>query len=332
VRRRLTLILVTWPALAAGCSLLTDLSGLANGTRDGGGAAADGPLVDSGDAAAPNEAAPNEAGARCDLNKPFGAPVPLAPLNLPTENERSARLTPDELTIYFASDRTNLYRIYRATRAKPDDAFGAPVQLDELASSAVNYRTAAPTPDDRSLIIEQRMVDGGGGRGDLVIVTRATSTGPFGAPTNIGGLNTFEDETDPQVTAAGLELWFARSAGTSSYDIFMSSRSELTEPFANPSRLSGSLNQPASSETDAVPSADGLELFLQTSREGKMRIYVARRDSKADPFGAPVHVPELDGLGANDVPTWLSPDRCVLYLTSFSPAAVADIYVAKRPP
>jgi len=312
--------------IAAGCSLFTDLSGFAGDAVDAGDASKGG--EDSGrDALVSEEAAPTNG--RCDPTKAFGPPAPLAALNLPDENDRAARLTPDELTIYFSSDRSNERRIYRATRARIEDPFGPPALLDELTTPSISFIAATPSADNLELIVEERAVDGGGGGSDLRRVTRATTSAPFGNATDLG-VNTAQDETDPQLGAGGLELWFARPA-TGGYDLFVASRPALAAPFGPPSSLAGVVNRPSVSDTDPVPSADGTELFFQSDRDGPSRIWVAHRRSTSEPFGAPVHVSELDGTGTNDVPNWLSTDRCVLYMASVRGSGIADLYVATRP-
>jgi Tol biopolymer transport system component len=310
--------------------LLTDLSGfsgpaLADGGRD---SAVEG--QGPGDAASETETAPPIDAGRCDPSKAFGAPVALEALNLPTENDRAARLTPDELTIYFSSDRSNELRVYRATRAKVDDAFGPPVLLSELATAPIAFRAAVPSTDGLELIVETRVTDGGSGRSDLARATRASQADSFGPLANIAGLSGTADDTDPNLTAGDLELWLSMSPGASAYDIFVASRASRTEPFGPPVKLPGEVNGATTPESDPVPSADGTELFFQTNREGGPRIWVAHRASRSESFGAPTHVTELDGPGTNDVPNWLSPDRCTLYMTSIDASNIAKLYVAKR--
>ncbi|CAN5924086.1 hypothetical protein BH11MYX4_BH11MYX4_37850 [soil metagenome] len=323
MRRRLLLLLVV--LLEVGCSLLTDLSGYSGAHEDGGGGA------DSAgrDAPGADEDAPRGDAGRCDPTKPFGAPLPLAALNLPCDSDRAARLTPDERTVYFSSDRSNARRIYRSTRAGAAEPFGPPVLLDELATPSTAYIAAAPSADGLELIVEERDT-AADTAGDLRRYTRAAATGRFGNATEIGSVKTNLDETDPNLGAGGLELWFARPAGAR-YDIFVASRTSLAAPFGPPSALVGDVSRSSAEDTDPVPSADGTELFFQSDRDGPARVFVAHRSSAAEPFGAPVHVAELDGSGTNDVPNWLSTDRCVLYLTSTPASGPSDLYVATRP-
>lgn len=73
---------------------------------------------------------------RASPSDPFGAPASLGSLNT-VFAEFEPAVTPDELTILFASDRPNgkgRLDIYAATRASTAVPFEAPVSLDELNS------------------------------------------------------------------------------------------------------------------------------------------------------------------------------------------------------
>src|SRR5215475_4644918 len=66
---------------------------------------------------------------RCSPTAAFGHPVALMSLNT-ANNEEQAKLSPDELTVYFSrDDGSGNYDIYQATRASKTAAFGgvAPV-------------------------------------------------------------------------------------------------------------------------------------------------------------------------------------------------------------
>src|SRR5690606_7235267 len=68
---------------------------------------------------------------RASVTSPWGAPVPLTQLNT-NEDEESPRLTPDDLTMYYASDGD----IYRTTRAAVGMPWGNPVRVDSLSTGA----------------------------------------------------------------------------------------------------------------------------------------------------------------------------------------------------
>lgn len=327
--------------VGTGCALLTDLDNLS--TKSNGKSNANSSNA-PGDASSSNpDGGRNDNGeggqtispsGRCDLAKPFGAPVPLDALNKSGDNDRAARLTPDELTVYFSSDRSNAARIYRATRPRLEESFGAPALVDELQSALPGaFSAALPSANGLELLVEHRVTETGGARPpDLYLFTRGAPSGPFANPSPITALNTGGTETDPNFAANDLELYLARSTNDTGIDLFVARR-ESASPgtaFGPTSPLAGNINTNAN-ETDPVVSADGLELFFQSDRSGPARVWVSRRSSVSEPFPEPVHVTELDGSGDNDVPNWLSADRCVLYMTSYRQGNLAHLYVATRP-
>jgi hypothetical protein len=72
-------------------------------------------------------------------------PIPLRELNSTTANEFAPVLSPDNLTIYFSSDRNhdfNLVDVWYATRRYEGDGFGGAHHVDELQSTNREYPEA----------------------------------------------------------------------------------------------------------------------------------------------------------------------------------------------
>jgi hypothetical protein len=65
---------------------------------------------------------------RRDRNDPFDAPVNMDWLNSPA-NDLHAAPSADGLTLYFASERSGRYQLFRSTRANRNVSFGPPVHL-----------------------------------------------------------------------------------------------------------------------------------------------------------------------------------------------------------
>jgi Tol biopolymer transport system component len=82
----------------------------------------------------------------------FGSPKRISELDT-ASSEEGASLTPDELTLFFASDRANgagKLDLWMSTRASKSDDFGAPVNLAGL-NSAANDMNVAVSADGREL-------------------------------------------------------------------------------------------------------------------------------------------------------------------------------------
>jgi Tol biopolymer transport system component len=292
------------------CALTTDLSGYA-GRPDAG------TTSDAGLDAGPRGDAGFDSGVeagRCDLTATFDAPELVTAINATGENDRAAHLTPDELTVYFSSDRTSARRVYRATRASTDVPFSPPAMLTELAVAGTEYLAAVPSADDLLLVFASRVT---GGNTQLRTATRSSPSELFADGADIPSVSSAMHEDDPYLSPDGLELWFARVDPTNAIKevLWTARRGSRSEAFAAPVAVAEV--DTAASETDPTLSDDGLELFFGSNREGPMRVWRATRSSKAQPFGAAAHVSELDGVTDQDIPSWLSPDRCVLYFTSY---------------
>src|SRR5262249_13998045 len=81
--------------------------------------------------------------------------------------------------------------------------------------------------------------------------------------------------------------------------------------------------------------ADGLEVYFGSSRgmTGNYDIFVAKRASRADPFGAPTLVSELSNPGglSRELPGWTTPDGCRIYFSSSNSSVDQDLFYADKP-
>jgi hypothetical protein len=116
-------------------------------------------------------------------------------------------LSPDELTIHFASGSAGSCDIFRATRASVGVAFDAPVAVTELNTSS-DEGGITLSADGREAILASNRPGGPGAR-DLFRFTRAGTNDPFSNPEPIGELNTPSNEIDPAFSPDGSELYFA---------------------------------------------------------------------------------------------------------------------------
>jgi hypothetical protein len=81
-----------------------------------------------------------------------------------------------------------------------------------------------------------------------------------------------------------------------------------------------------------IVTSDELTLYLATStpNDPVLHIETATRATVDEPFGALTPVHELDST-EGESPTWISPDRCRLYITR-KVGGQWDLYVASRSP
>jgi Tol biopolymer transport system component len=162
---------------------------------------------------------------RASITEAFGAPELITELST-SSDDRDPSLTPDRLTIYFASNRSGGaggLDIWMASRATAADAFGAPVNVTELntADREANPEIAA---DGLTVYFDSDRA-GGVGLDDLHVATRTALAEPFANIQNLTALNTTSDDGDAELSADGLTLYFGSARpDDGDGDLYVSSR------------------------------------------------------------------------------------------------------------
>ncbi len=209
---------------------------------------------------------------RPDRSTPFGTAVDLTELSSAAEGNPS--VTGDQLEIYFDSDRGAGYAIYSATR--PDTAS----MWQNITRLAALYLTtdvdaAYITPDGLTLFYQSGTA--GTTQGDLLVTTRATRTDTFAAGTPVPGITGAYNGT-PALSADQLTLYFQSGMSTDELNLYQASRPDVTSPFGAATLVSVSIS--GSQDADPSITADGLELFFASDRQGSVGgadLYVATR-------------------------------------------------------
>ena len=280
------------------------------------------------DAAPPPDAAPP----RCDPKKAFGAPVLVSGLST-SADESTARLTADELTVYFARGAagTGLPDLYMATRPSSQAGWGAAVPVPGVNTGGPDF---APMLTDDGLTLFFTS-DSAGTRGGTDIFTstrtKVSDTFPAGmtlAP--LGVVNTAASEADPYVVPSGKAIWFDAYVGPGDSDIYRSASGPTG--LTTREKVLGI----GSAAVDAYPvvTPDELTLYFASNRVdpdslGDYEIYVATRAVATAAFDQPKLLKVLSTADA-EFPTWISRDECELYLTR-RVSGNYDIYRAERP-
>jgi Tol biopolymer transport system component len=210
---------------------------------------------------------------RASTSDPWGTPQNVTELN--TEGyDMHPYASPDGLTLYFASDRSGTvgtWDLWYSTRASAADPWGSPVNIAEANSSFVEYGPNLSSNGLTLYFASDR--DGGVGLLDLWYVTRATTSDPWGAPTNLSELSSSERDWDPDVSADGLTLRFSsdRAGGAGLADIWMATRASTSDPWGTPVNISA-LNTDQN-ETCAHLLPDGQTLSFASDRPGGLGNY-----------------------------------------------------------
>lgn len=278
-------------------------------------------------------------GAACDLDAPFGAPVLVPVIGSPEDDDVVARLSSDELLIFFGSDRardrsrepTNDDRdIYIASRTKRTEPFGAPERVAELTTE---HAESAPmlTLDGRTLFFESTRPESV--RHAIWVATR-TETGRFTDFRRLTNLDSPGDERAPFFSPADDALWFGSNMHDPDGKFALYRAKRNGAGFDPPERVPELFTPDA--HWHPVLSADGLTIYWASNRadggaQGDFDVWRARRDTPSSAFGIPENVRELNTPDA-ELPTWLSPDGCRLYIQRRSATQPSSIYLAEKPP
>ena len=276
---------------------------------------------------------PTEPDAGCDANAPFGTPLPLESLDT-ASNEYDARLTVDELTVYFARSRPQVTifstQIYFATRADFTEPFGPAQLVSGIASSSDT--TFAPSITANNLNLYFNL--GGPGIFSIYIASRSTASDPFPVGVEIPGVNGANENGNPFVTPDGTSLYFYSDhygAGGVPGELTELVVSQLEGGSFGPPVLIPALD---TGEADNVTvSADQRTIFFGSTRSDPAGVdedvWMSQRSSTSVDWDPPVPVTEVNSTDS-DEPTWISADGCRLYLQS-SRGGDSDFYVATRP-
>jgi Tol biopolymer transport system component len=160
---------------------------------------------------------------RPDKNGTFGPFKRLTTLNA-GKNDLSPYLVGDGTVLYFASERagSESLDLYRATRASPTGAFGAPAKVEGLGGGAELY--PAPSADELTMYFASKR--GGSAGLDIYVATRASADVPFDAPAPVAEVNSPGDDHPGSISADGCELYLSsnRTGGAGEHDLYVARR------------------------------------------------------------------------------------------------------------
>ena len=277
------------------------------------------PLADAS-SAIPVDAAPD---ARACVYGPFEGFTAVENVNS-ASIEFSMSVTEDGRLMVFQSYRTGGGDLYRAERASTATSFAAAQPIAELNTGSMDG-AATITADGLEIVF---MSTRASARFELYRSRRAARGDPFPMPVLALDSTAVIDRDGPEISADGLTLYYTLgNFGANNREIHRATRSDTNAPFVD----AGPVTEVNSTADDALPSvsSDELELFLQSTRDGTNRIWVAHRTSRTVPFGAPVRIPEIDALGTSVSDPEIAGNGDTLYFTR-DIGASRDIWLARR--
>ena len=221
--------------------------------------------------------------------------------------------------------------------ANADFIFGEPTNLGPTVNSSSHDAHPSISADGLSLYFASTR-PGGYGREDLWVTTRATTDDQWGPPRNLGStVNSPDNEGEPCISADGLSLFFhsTRPGGYGQYDIWLTTRPTISDPWSSPVNLGPTVNSSAP-DWDPSISADGLTLYFSSTRSGgygDVDVWLTTRASKGAPWDEPVNLGPVVNTPYEDAGPSISADGLVLLFHSDRPGGYGDydIWVITRP-
>ncbi len=212
---------------------------------------------------------------RGSVRDPWGEPVNVGePVNSAVD-DFCPTLARDGHTFYFVSRRqegvagaefcggSDIY----VTRIRAGGEYEEPENLGCQVNSADDEFSPFPLPESGSGPVLYFSRKPGAGPGDLY--ASHSHGGVFGPAEPVPGVNSADDDGQPNVRRDGLELFFYSNRtdddAQGGNDIYVSTRPSTSAPWSTPVNLGANVNSSAS-ETRPSLSWDGTELFFGSNR------------------------------------------------------------------
>jgi Tol biopolymer transport system component len=256
----------------------------------------------------------------------FGTPASLGQTVNSSYNELNPSISADGLSLYFISNRTggvggtDMFQgcdIWVTTRETPDDPWGAPVNLGPTINSSLGECGVSISSDGLSLYFD--VLEPGSFTEDMYVATRATIDDDWSDPVNLGpAVNTSADDCYVNISADGLALYFTsnRSGGYGNYDLWVTTRETIYDPWGSPVNLGPMVNTPAGEGHPGISADSRIFFFVSASRPGgygDLDIWMTRRATTNDEWGEAVNLGPIINSSAFEGYPNVSADGSTLY-------------------
>ena len=276
---------------------------------------------------------------------PWSEPVNLgAPVNTDAI-DFNPTLSPDERSLYFASNRTGGLGgidIWVAQRVCVDCPWQAPVNLGPVINSAAGDNGPSLSVDGHLLFFSSNRPGGQGGN-DIYVSRRADPNDDFAwaAPTSLGpDVNTPGAEAGPDyltsVEDGSADLYFNRLPMGGTTDIYRVPVTRDGET-SGPAELVAELSILGANDQAPTVRTDGREILFFSDRAGTLGLndlWVSTRRSIHDAWSPPMNLGAPMNTVANDQQPSLASNARTLVFVSTRPGGLGgfDIWMSTRTP
>ena len=254
----------------------------------------------------------------------FGIPLNLGPTVNSSAHDDTPSITADGLELYFMSYRDRGYpygELYVSTRISTQDPWGPPKNLGDTINSPDFDGLPCISADGLELYYISDRTDPYGCA--IWMTKRVTRNDEWGEPVNLGRFFSGDVyEWAPAISSDSLQLYISEIKfnfeGDYQGDLWLISRSSVSEPWGQPVNLGSTVNSTAD---DGLPSisSDGRMLFFTSDRSGGLGgrdLWVTKRATPDDDWGPPVNLgPNVNG-GGYEIGPCISADGRTLYFQS----------------
>jgi len=263
----------------------------------------------------------------------WSEPVPVDEINTQFD-EGKAFLSFDGLTLYFTRCHTDTYfyrRVHRAMRPVPSGPFTSVEEISALNYSGGHVGSPWVSPDNlRMYYYRTEPGNMGLGHHRIKLTERASVHDPWLAGTNLSELNSLGPVSTLSLTEDELTIVFTGNfqipGGLGDFDLWIATRPSRVDPFGSIRNLA-ELNSTAADDSPCL-SADGLELYFHSTRNGSHQFFRATRDSVDASFSSPEHFAIFDEPGASLIWPSLSGDGRAFYFSKSVDGEPYDIWVS----
>jgi len=213
---------------------------------------------------------------RNSVNDPWGMPTSVDELNsLDTESNQT--VSPDGLTMYIPSNRDDPLApslIYRATRLSRSSAWSMPMLDDELNQR--NLSEVGSITENGLMLVGSLCANN---TCDLVILERATTSSPWGAPQPIAEINTADTESEAWLHPQGTAIFFEsnRPGAMGGWDLMFSLRASIAEPFDPPEFIAELASMQSEGDANLLPNLRYILFSMPAGPNGEREIFESSR-------------------------------------------------------